>query len=66
LESPRQAVEAIHHLPKLKVLFATGYTRNAIVHHGRLDRDVLRVSKPFAFEELSRKLRALLDVRQSS
>ena len=32
------ADEASRRQPKLKVLFTTGYTRNAIVHHGRLDR----------------------------
>ena len=35
------ADEAIRRRPGLKVLFTTGYTRNAIVHHGRLDPDVL-------------------------
>jgi hypothetical protein len=42
-------------------LFTTGYTRNAIVHHGRLDPDVQLVGKPFTFHELARKVRALLD-----
>ena len=35
--------------PGLKVLFATGYTRNAIVHHGRLVPGVRLLPKPFAF-----------------
>jgi DNA-binding response OmpR family regulator len=43
------------------VLFSTGYTRNAIVHHGRLDAGVEMVSTPFSFSELSVKVRALLD-----
>lgn len=47
--------------PGLKVLFTTGYTRNAIVHHGRLDPGVQLIGKPFSFEELGAKIRALLD-----
>jgi hypothetical protein len=43
------------------VLFTTGYTRNAIVHHGRLDPGVEMVDKPFSSDELIRKVRAILD-----
>jgi DNA-binding response OmpR family regulator len=43
------------------VLFTTGYTRNAIVHHGRLDAGVEMVGKPFSSDELIRKVRAVLD-----
>ena len=35
--------------PQLKVLFTTGYARNAIVHHGRLDAGVQLITKPFSF-----------------
>jgi hypothetical protein len=45
------------------VLFTTGYTRNAIVHQGRLDADVRLVNKPYTQQELARKIRALLDQR---
>ena len=55
------ADEAIRQRPALKVLFTTGYTANAIVHHGRLDPDVELISKPFTYESLGRKIRALLD-----
>jgi signal transduction histidine kinase/CheY-like chemotaxis protein len=55
------ADEAIRRRPGLKVLFTTGYTRNAIVHHGRLDPDIHLISKPFSFQELAAKLRARLD-----
>ena len=41
--------------PGLKVLFTTGYTRNAIVHHGRLDPDVQMIGKPFTFERSGRQ-----------
>ena len=48
-------------LPDLPVLFTTGYTRNAIVHNGRLDAKVHLLNKPYTQQELARKLRELLD-----
>ena len=47
--------------PGLKVLFTTGYARDAIVHHGRLDPGVELLSKPFAHSDLAMRIRALLD-----
>ena len=47
--------------PTLKVLYATGYTRNAIIHQGRLDPDVELLTKPFTYEVLARKIRQVLD-----
>jgi signal transduction histidine kinase len=55
------ATAALARRPSLKVLFTTGYTRNAIVHHGRLDPDVELITKPFSQNNLSRKLREVLD-----
>jgi CheY-like chemotaxis protein len=55
------ADEAVRRRPGLKVLFTTGYTRNAIVHHGRLDPGVEMIGKPFSFDELGTRIRALLD-----
>jgi CheY-like chemotaxis protein len=52
--------------PNLPVLFTTGYTRNAIVHQGRLDPDVQLLNKPFTQQDLARKLRELLDAAQRS
>jgi signal transduction histidine kinase len=49
--------------PGLKVLFTTGYARNAIVHHGRLDPGVELITKPFAYAELAARIRDLLDAR---
>lgn len=47
--------------PGLKILFTTGYSRNAIVHNGKLDAGVHLISKPFTSSALGRKVRAILD-----
>ncbi|HTU11446.1 MAG TPA: CHASE3 domain-containing protein [Allosphingosinicella sp.] len=47
--------------PGLKVLFTTGYTRNAIVHNGMLDADVAFIAKPFTADQVARKVRRVLD-----
>ena len=55
------ADEARRLRPNLKVLFTTGYTRNAIVHNGVLDPGVELISKPFTIDELAAKVREMLD-----
>ena len=55
------ADEALRRRPNLRVLFTTGYTRNAIIHHGRLDEDVNLLSKPFTAVSLAKKVRHALD-----
>ena len=52
----RLAEEAQKRRPALKVLFTTGYTRNAIVHNGTLDPGVNLLSKPFTLDQLARKV----------
>ena len=47
--------------PGLRVLYTTGYTRNAIVHQGRLDPDVHLLNKPYTQQDLARKVRERLD-----
>ena len=47
--------------PGLKVLFTTGYSRNAIVHQGRLDAGVQLITKPFTFEQLATRVRGPLE-----
>jgi CheY-like chemotaxis protein len=48
-------------LPGLKVLFITGYSRNAIVHQGRLDSGVSLLQKPVTQAALGGKIREMLD-----
>jgi PAS domain S-box-containing protein len=55
------ADDAVQLRPSLKVLYTTGYTRNAIVHQGRLDPGVDLLSKPFTFDQLSARVRQVLD-----
>jgi CheY-like chemotaxis protein len=55
------ADEAGRRWPNLKVLYTTGYTRNAIVHNGQLDPGVNLIGKPFNVEDLALKIRTMLD-----
>ena len=60
LNGRRFADEALRRRPELKVLFMTGYTRNAIVHNDMLDPGVQLLSKPFSLEQLANKMREVL------
>jgi len=55
------ADEARRRRAGLKVLFMTGYSRNAIVHHGRLDPDVDLIQKPLSTEQIAQAVRRVLD-----
>ena len=57
------AREAAARRPDIKILFATGYARNAIFHHGRLDPGVELLTKPFTYADLAGKVREVLDRR---
>jgi CheY-like chemotaxis protein len=57
------AEEVVRRRPGMKVLYTSGYARNAIVHHGRLDPGVQLISKPFASLDLASKVRQILDLR---
>jgi CheY-like chemotaxis protein len=58
----RQLSEAaLRRRPRLKVLFTTGYARNAIVHQGRLDPGVEVIFKPFTYSGLATKIRGVID-----
>jgi CheY-like chemotaxis protein len=54
------ADEALKRRPSLRVLFTSGYTENAIFHHGRLDPGVLLLAKPYRKSDLARMVRAAL------
>lgn len=55
------ADQALRRQPRLKVLYTTGYARNAIVHQGRLDPDIEVIFKPFGYSDLAIKIRRVLD-----
>ncbi|WP_166057702.1 hypothetical protein [Bradyrhizobium barranii] len=52
---------ALLRLPRLKVLFTTGFSRNAVIHNSGLDQDVIFISKPFTIEQLAAKVRGVFD-----
>jgi PAS domain S-box-containing protein len=60
LRSPELARMARERLPRLAVLFTSGYTENAIVHGGRLDPGVELLGKPYTRESLARRIRQVL------
>ena len=55
------AREALSRRPDLKVVYTTGFSRNAVIHNGILDPDVNFLAKPFTVENLARKVRSVLD-----
>jgi CheY-like chemotaxis protein len=57
----RQLADALQKTrPGLKVLFTSGYTENAIIHHGRLDSGVLLLAKPYRKSDLAAMIRKAL------
>jgi CheY-like chemotaxis protein len=61
MDGAEMARQALARQPELKVLFTTGYARDAIVHQGRLDRGVQLITKPFTYADLAQKVRDVLD-----
>jgi CheY-like chemotaxis protein len=62
----KQLADAAHKIrPDLKVLFTTGYARNAIVHGGRLDPGVQLLPKPFTYAAVATKIAEILGTRSS-
>nr|WP_064251496.1 ATP-binding protein [Rhizobium leguminosarum]OAP87895.1 hybrid sensor histidine kinase/response regulator [Rhizobium leguminosarum] len=61
--SGRQLADVVQEKwPTIRILYTTGYTRNAIVHNGVLDHGVSLLSKPFSLQQLAHKIRELLNV----
>lgn len=57
----RELAEAVKkRRPEMRVLYMSGYTENAIIHHGRLDRDAVLLQKPFRKRDLALKMREAL------
>jgi PAS domain S-box-containing protein len=56
------AEEAVKLRPDMRILFTTGYSRNAITHQGRLDAGVQLLSKPFTFDQLAARVRDVIDL----
>jgi signal transduction histidine kinase len=54
------ATETLRRWPRIKVLYTTGYARNSIIHHGRLDPGVELIIKPFTQSTLAAKVRHVL------
>jgi CheY-like chemotaxis protein len=65
LRSPDLARKAREVVPGIAVLFTSGYTRNSIVHGGRLDPGVDLLGKPYSREDLARKVRHALGKREN-
>jgi PAS domain S-box-containing protein len=54
------ADEVVRRRPGVRVLYTSGYTDNAIIHHGRLDEGVLLLSKPYRKNQLAHMVRVAL------
>jgi two-component system cell cycle sensor histidine kinase/response regulator CckA len=57
---PKLAVRLLQKLPGLKVLYVSGYTSNAIVHHGLVDPGIAFLQKPFSRDALGQKVREVI------
>jgi DNA-binding NtrC family response regulator len=58
---PELTRQLISRRPGLKVIYMSGYTEDAISHHGVLDPGIAFIHKPFTAETLGRKIRDVLD-----
>ncbi len=66
MDGRQLADEAARRRPGLKVLFASGYSRETIIHNGRLDSGISLIAKPFAFNDLAARIKqALADTHVS-
>lgn len=56
----------LERFPDAAVIFTSGYTKNAVVHNGRLDDETWLLSKPYSRQELGRVVRSILDARRAN
>jgi CheY-like chemotaxis protein len=61
MDGRRLADEALRQRPHLRVLFMTGFTKNAIIHRGMLDPGTNFIAKPFTLEDLAQKVREAIE-----
>jgi DNA-binding NtrC family response regulator len=61
IKGPELAARISAHWPGIKVLYMSGYTTNAIVHHGVLDEGLSFLQKPFSPSALAAKVREVLN-----
>ena len=61
LRAPELARKAQQKIPGLAVLFTTGYADNAALHNGHIENGINLITKPYAREQLARKLRQVLN-----
>jgi signal transduction histidine kinase/DNA-binding response OmpR family regulator len=65
VKSVELARRAALRLPAVPVLFTSGYTRDEIFHHGKLDAGVTLLSKPYRRDDLARKVRGVLNAHRA-
>ena len=65
MSGPQLTGQLIHLHPKMKVLYMSGYTDNAVLHHGVLEEGVNYIQKPFTIDGLMKKMREVLDKNSS-
>ena len=61
MSGPQLADQLIHLRPQMKVLYMSGYTDNAVFHHGVLEEGVNYIQKPFTIDRLTKIMREVLD-----
>jgi DNA-binding NtrC family response regulator len=65
ISGPQLTDQLINLHPKMKVLYMSGYTDNAVFHHGVLEKGVNYIQKPFTIDGLMKKMREVLDKNSS-
>lgn len=58
---PELTARLVQQRPDLKVIYMSGYTEDAIAHHGVLNPGIAFIHKPFTADTLGRKVRDVLD-----